>query len=83
MSAVSVSGTASVVRSPDRRVDAVASSASRPSASSIRTVSTAYSGIAVRARHDRPDGALRQPGHQAREQLAHGRLGQRLQEERS
>ena len=48
----------------------------------MRTVSTAYSGMpSARATIVR-DRRLRQPGHEAGEQLAHRALGQRLEVER-
>ena len=79
MSACSVSGTASVGQVADRPVDAVLARPSRPSATSIRTVSTAYSGMPSARATIAATAGSGQAGHEAGEQLAHRRLGQRLE----
>ena len=82
MSAVSVSGTASVGQVADRRGRRRPRRASRPSARSIRTVSTAYSGMPSARATMASIGRLGQSRHEAGQELAHRRLGQRLEVER-
>ena len=82
MSAVSVSGTASVVEVAAAARRRRRCSTSRPSATSVRTVSTAYSGMPSARADDRRDRRLRQARHEPGEQLAHVRLGQRLEVDR-
>ena len=77
MSAVSVSGHGQVGEVADRPVGAVARPRGEPSATSIRTVSTAYSGIpSARATIARIAAASGRPGHEAGEQRPHGGSGE-------
>ena len=82
MSERSVSGIASVAEIADRSVaavDALEASVGDEHAHRLDGVER----DAVGARHDRPATAARgRPGHEAVEQLAHRRVGQRLEGER-
>ena len=81
MSAVSVSGTARSSRSPvGRRRRRRATR--RPSATSIRTVSTAYSGMPSARATIASTACFGQARHEPGEQLAHRRLRQRLEVQR-
>ena len=82
MSAVSVSGTARLVEVAGRAVDAVLEASGGPRRAASGRSRPRTAGSRRRARRWRATAALGQARHEAGEQLAHRRLGQRLEVER-